>query len=217
MQKLRIFLADDHAVMRAGLKLLINSQPDMEVIGEAGTGKAAYQEAKRLRPDIVLMDLSMPETDGAQATEALKSACPEIKVLVLTVHEDEGYLRLLLKRGASGYVLKSAIAEELVFAIHRVMEGGIYLDPKLSEKLVDSAVRKLPSEATDEESLLSEREMEVLRLIAWGHSNAEIATQLHLSVRTVETYKERLMKKLGLRSRTDIVHYAVRRGWLHDS
>ncbi len=217
MTPLRVFLVDDHAVMRAGLKLLINSQPDMKVIGEAGNGREACRHVKDLAPDVIVMDVSMPEMDGAQATDCVKQRCPEVKIVVLTVHEDEGYMRLLLKRGASGYVLKSAIAEELVYAIHRVVEGGIYLDPALADQLVDSTVRHPSNEETGYKGHLSERELEVLRLIAWGHSNTEIAAQLSLSVRTVETYKERLMKKLGFHSRTDIVRYAVRRGWLQDS
>jgi DNA-binding NarL/FixJ family response regulator len=213
MNKFRVFLADDHAIMREGLRLLINMQPDMEVVGEAGNGRAACQQVRELRPDIVVMDLSMPEMDGMQATEAIKGSCPEVKILILTVHEDEDYLRLLLKKGASGYLIKSAVADDLARAIRRIMEGGLYLDPSLTERLVQSSMG-ITAEHPRQESELSEREAEVMRLIAWGHTNVEIAEQLHLSVRTVETYKARIMEKLHFNSRTDIVRYALRRGWL---
>jgi DNA-binding NarL/FixJ family response regulator len=213
MNMIRVFLADDHAIMREGLKLLINMQPDMTVVGEAGNGRLAYQQVRELKPDVVVMDLSMPEMDGVQATEAIKGSHPQVKVLILTVHEDEDYLRLLLKKGASGYVVKSAIADDLATAVRKVMNGGIYLDPALTEKLVQITVGK-PAEHNHAESELSDREFEVMRLIAWGHTNVEIAEQLHLSVRTVETYKGRIMEKLGFQSRAELVRYALRRGWL---
>jgi DNA-binding NarL/FixJ family response regulator len=216
MKKLRIFLADDHAVIREGLKLLVNAQPDMEVIGEAGNGKDAVQKARELKPDVVVMDVSMPELNGVQATERLKQARPDVKVVALTVHEDENYLRQLLKAGASGYVLKRAAADELTRAIRTVAEGGVYLDPTLAGKVVDGYVRKPSSESDSSASYHSDREAEVLRLIAWGYSNKEIAAQLHLSVKTIETYKTRLMEKLNLHSRADIVRYALRQGWLQE-
>lgn len=212
--KLRIFLADDHAVLRKGLYFLINSQTDMEVVGEAGDGREACQKARELQPDIVVMDLSMPNVDGYQATADLKQACPQIKILVLTVFEDTDSLHLLLKSGASGYVLKSMVAEELTQAIRRVASGGVYIDPMLVGRLVDSTMRKKPSGSGMTTETLSSREIEVLRLLAWGHSNAEIAEQLHLSVRTIETYKTRSMEKLSLHNRVDIVRYAVQQGWL---
>lgn len=212
--KLRVFLADDHAVLRKGLFFLINSQTDMEVVGEAGDGQEACQKARELQPDVVVMDLSMPNMDGYKATTALKQVSPQIKILVLTVYEDTDSLHLLLKSGASGYVLKSTVAEELPQAIRRIASGGVYIDPMLVGRLVDSTVRKTPSADGSSTEALSHREIEVLRLLAWGHSNAEIAEQLHLSVRTIETYKTRSMEKLGLNNRVDIVRYAVQRGWL---
>jgi two-component system response regulator NreC len=217
MSKLRVLVADDHAVVREGLKSLVNAQPDMEVIAEAGNGREACRQAKDLMPDVIVLDLSMPEMDGAQATGVLKRLCPQTKVLVLTVHEDEDYLRLLLKKGASGYVLKRAAAEELAFAIRKVTDGGIYVDATLTEKLVSNQPRRAYSRQQGSAYALSEREIEVLRLLAWGHSHAEIAGQLHLSVRTVETYKARMMEKLNLRNRTDIIRYAVCRGWLKNA
>jgi DNA-binding NarL/FixJ family response regulator len=216
MTKLRVFLADDHAVVREGLKSLINAQADMEVIGEAGDGRTACEQVLPLRPDVVVLDVSMPEMTGAQATERLRLECPEVKVLALTVHEDKGYLRQLLEAGAVGYVLKRAAAEELIRAIRTVAGGGVYLDPALAGKVVGGFVRKPAGKGAPEESALSEREVEVVRLVAAGHSNKEIAGRLDLSIKTVETYKARSLEKLGLRSRADLVRYALQRGWLQD-
>jgi DNA-binding NarL/FixJ family response regulator len=217
MAKLRVYLADDHAIVRAGLKALINSEPQMEVSGEAGDGRTACQEVQELQPDVVVMDVSMPQMNGAQATAQLKQACPSVKVLALTVHEDKGYLRLLLEAGASGYVLKRAAAEELIHAIRTVAAGGVYLDPALAGKVVGSFVRAPAGKSVLEGGDLSDREVEVVRLIAAGHSNKEIASRLSLSVKTVETYKARSMEKLGLDSRADLVRYALQRGWLQNA
>ncbi len=217
MTKLRIFLADDHAVVREGLKSLVNAQPDMEVIGEAADGRTAWEQAKACQPDIVVMDLSMPQLNGAQATERLKQACPQVKVLALTVHEDKGYVHQLLQAGASGYVLKLAATEELIHAIRIVAAGGVYLDPTMARKIVVNYMHKPSLGEAVQRSQLSERETEVLCLIAKGYTNKEIAAQLDLSVKTVETYKIRLLKKLDLCSRADIVRYALRQGWLQDT
>src|SRR4051812_35595392 len=203
MTNLRVFLADDHAVVREGLKALINAQPGMQVSGEAGDGRTACQEIEMLQPDVVVMDVSMPGMNGAQATAQLKQTCPHAKVLALTVHEDKGYLRQLLEAGASGYMLKRAAAEELIHAIRAVAVGGVYLDPAIAGKVVGSFVRKPSAKGVSEEGDLSDREAEVLRLIATGYSNKEIAGQLTLSVKTVETYKARSMEKLGLHSRAE--------------
>ncbi|HLN27946.1 MAG TPA: response regulator transcription factor [Gemmataceae bacterium] len=217
LTKLRVFLADDHAVVREGLKALVNAQPDMEVSGEAADGRSVYQQVQQLQPDVVIMDVSMPEMNGALATEQLKQARPRVKVLALTVHEDKGYLRQLLEAGASGYMLKRAAAEELIRAIRTVAAGGIYLDPTLAGKVVGSFVRNPTGKGGSEGIELSERETEVLRLIAAGHSNKEIAGRLNLSVKTVETYKARSMEKLGLRGRAEIVRYALQHGWLQNA
>ena len=217
MTKLRIFLADDHAVVREGLKSLVNAEPDMEVIGEAADGRTAWEQAKACQPDIVVMDLSMPQLNGAQATERLKQACPQVKVLALTVHEDKGYVHQLLQAGASGYVLKLAATEELLHAIRIVAAGGVYLDPTVARTIVANYMHKPALGAAVQRSQLSERETEVLCRIAKGYTNKEIAAQLALSVKTVETYKTRLLKKLDLRSRADIVRYALRQGWLQDT
>jgi two-component system, NarL family, response regulator NreC len=216
-EKLRIFLADDHMVVREGLKALINAQPDMIVIGEAGDGQTAWQQARDCHPDVVIMDISMPELNGVQATEMLKRASPTIKILTLSVHEDTSYLRQLLAAGAAGYILKHAAADDLIQAIRMVAAGGVYLDPALAGHVVARYVR-VPAVAsallgTD----LSERETEVVQRIAQGYSNKEIGTQLNLSVKTVETYRARAMDKLGLESRAALVRYALERGWLHSS
>jgi DNA-binding NarL/FixJ family response regulator len=186
----------------------------MEVIGEAADGQAALDAATKLRPDVVVMDISMPGLGGAKATERLKQTCPKVKVLALTAHEDRGYLRLLLEAGASGYVLKRAAAEELVHAIRTVAAGGVYLDPSMAGKVVGGLVRKQGAKETLQSADLSEREEEIVLLIAQGYSNKEIAGRLSLSVKTVETYKARSLQKLGLRGRTDLVRYALQRGWL---
>ena len=217
MTKLRVFLADDHAVIREGLKSLVNAQPDMEIVGEAENGRLAWQLAKALEPDVAVMDVSMPELNGVKATEILTRECPKIKVLALTVHEDQGYLRQILKAGAAGYVLKKAMAEELIHAIRTVAAGNTYIDPVLANNVVRGYLRDESVKDRLLRSDLSARETEVLRLIAWGYSNKEISAQLSIGTKTVETYKARLMDKLELRSRVEIVLYALHQGWLKDS
>lgn len=209
---IRILLADDHSVVRAGLKALIDAQPDMEVVGEASDGAEVLVSAATICPDVVVMDLSMPRLNGLEAAQQLRERSPLPRVLVLSVHEDATYLRRALEAGAVGYVLKRAAAESLIGAIREVGSGKIYLDPALGAALAESVVgnRKVVGEL----AALSEREGAVLRLIAQGYSNKEIAAQLDLSVKTVETYKARAMEKLNLGSRVDIVRYATERGWL---
>jgi DNA-binding NarL/FixJ family response regulator len=213
MSNIRVLLADDHAVVREGLKALIDRQQGMEVVGEAVDGPSAIALTAELDPDVVVVDVSMPELNGAQVTTRLREARPDRKILALTVHEDKGYLRLLLEAGAAGYVLKRAAASELVQAIRAVAAGGTYLDPTLAGSVVDDFVHPAPQREQNGVEL-SEREAEVVRLIALGYSNKEIASRLKLSVKTVETYKTRSMEKLHMRSRVDIVQYAARRGWL---
>lgn len=216
MNKLRILLADDHVILREGLKLLIDAQPDMEVVGEADNGRIALQKCKALQPDILVMDVSMPELNGMKATERLSETEPKIKILILTVHEDVAHLRQLLQAGASGYVLKKAATYELINAIRVIANGGTYLDSSLAGKVVGGSARKPVLKGAAQGSDLSERETEVLRNIAFGYSNKEIADKLKISIKTVETYKTRLMEKLELHSRSEIVRYALRRGWLDD-
>lgn len=213
MAKMKVFIADDHALVREGIKLLISAQPDMIVVGEAGDGESAAREVRRLVPDVVLMDVSMPLLGGAVATERILTSCPQVCVLALSAHDDEAHVRQLLNSGAKGYVLKKAIAEELTGAIRTVARGGTHIDPTVAGSIVQGYLN--PAQAS-ESDVLSVREQEVLVHIAWGYANREIADKLHLSVKTVEGYKTRLMEKLSLRTRSDIVRYALRRGWLQE-
>jgi len=214
MSKLRIILADDHGVVREGLKSLINGQSDLEVIGATGDGASACQMAEELRPHVVVMDVSMPGMTGDRAAARLKENCPEIKILALTVHEDKEHLRRLLAAGASGYLLKLATGEELLRAVRVVAAGGVYLDPAVAGKVVGELVNEPERSAPAQEARLTEREAEVILRVARGFSNKEIAAQLDISVKTVETHKLRSMEKLKLRSRADVVQFALKRGWL---
>ncbi|HHW78391.1 MAG TPA: response regulator transcription factor [Xanthomonadaceae bacterium] len=216
MNKLRVFLVDDHAAMREGLKLLINAQPDMEVIGQAGDGRTALQRVPESRPEVVVMDISLPVLNGVQVTEGIKRLYPGVRILALTRHRDLGYLRQVMQAGASGYVLKQAAADALVGAIRTIAAGGTYLDPELASRVMNGYLGRQPSKEVSQQAELSEREVEVIRLIAWGRSNKEIAAHLGISVKTVEYHKSRAMEKLSLHSRTDIVRYAVQQGWLQD-
>ena len=214
-QKLRILLADDHAMLREGLAMLIDAQDDMEVVGQAANGREAVQLAKTLNPDIVVMDVSMPELGGAEASEQIRDNCPDVRVLALTRHADQGYLRRLLQAGASGYVLKKSAADALINALRVVAGGGTYLEPTLAGAVVERALGS-PGKVRQDRDMLTLREEEVLRWIAWGRSNKEIAASLAISIKTVESYKASATQKLGLRSRSDIMRYALARGWLSE-
>ena len=207
-------LADDHAVVREGLKALINAQLNMIVVGEAADGEAACRMTRELNPDVLVIDLSMPVLGGAEATARVRRECPGVKVLALTVHEERVYLTQLLRAGASGYVLKRAAAAELVRAVHTVAAGGTYIDPSMAGSLVEGYLDGEDISSQPARGPLSERERDVLKRIARGFSNKEIAGQLGLSVKTVETYKGRVAEKLGLHSRVEIVRYAAKHGWL---
>jgi DNA-binding NarL/FixJ family response regulator len=213
MRKLRIFIADDHVVLREGLALLIDSQHDMEVVGQAADGRALVQQTQDCQPDVVIMDVSMPG-GGAQATAQLHQACSNVQVVALTRHSEPGYVRQLLQAGARGYVLKGAHAEELLEAIRAVAAGGSYLDSTLTGRAVHAFVRTQTENTAAPATDLSEREADVVRLTAYGYSNKEIAAQLGISIKTADTYKARAMEKLGLHSRAALVRYALQRGWL---
>lgn len=217
MNKLRILLADNHVMLRQGLKLVINAQPDLKVIGAAGDGQAALQLALELQPDIVVMDVSMPVLNGSEATRRLKKALPQIKVLALSRHTDASYLQQLLRAGTDGYLLKRSDAEEVLHAIRAVIAGGPYLDQAIAGKLITNRSGRLSQRSLEKAGTLTEREAEVLRLIALGHSNKEIAARFELSVKTIEAHKANAMSKLELRSRVDIVRYATLCGWLFDN
>ncbi|WP_437730102.1 response regulator [Sorangium sp. So ce1335] len=213
MTKLRIFLVDDHPIVRDGLKALIDAQPDMTVVGEAADGLSAVEAVTQLEPDIVLMDITMPKLGGAEATARIKRARPAVQVVALTGYEDKVNVQAVLQAGASGYVIKMARAAELVRAIHAVAEGGVYLDPAMAAHVLSSVAGRGTGDAGASADL-SEREAEVIRMVAEGHAIKEIAARLDLSARTVETYKVRAMEKLGLKSRADTVRYALQQGWL---
>jgi DNA-binding NarL/FixJ family response regulator len=215
MTPLRIVLADDHPIVREGLKSLVDADDEMRVVGEAGDGEAAYERVRELHPDVLVMDLSMPRLSGVRVAERVSAEWPAVKVLALSVHEERGYVTRALQAGASGYVLKRAAADELVRAIRVVAGGGVYLDPLIAGKVIGPRQADRPAAPrARRRPRLSARELEVVRRIARGFSNKEIATELGLSVKTVETYKARSMEKLGLASRVEIVRFAVRNGWL---
>jgi len=213
---LRILLADDHVTVRHGLKLLIEAQPDMKVISEASDGKVAMQNTLALKPDVVVMDISMPGINGLAATRALKQKHPNVIIVTLTRHGDDAYVQELLRAGVDGYVLKQSAPNQLIQAIRAAASGGQYIDSTLTARMTARLLGRA-DKAAKPVGELTERESGVLRLIASGYSNKEIANQLSLSVKTVEAHKANAMRKLGLRGRIDIVKYAVLQGWLDNA
>jgi len=216
MSKIRVMLVDDHAMLRAGLQMAVNSQPDMEVVGQASNGRDVLEQAQSCRPDVVLMDISLPDVGGAEMTELIRQELPAVRILAFTRHGDPSYLRRMLQAGASGYILKNADASALLQAIRVVAAGGAYIDPVLAGSLVETVINRGGGAGSAQVALseLTSRERDVLRLIAWGRSNKEIATQFGISIKTVEYYKSQATEKLQLHSRTDIVRYALTQGWL---
>jgi two-component system response regulator NreC len=215
---IRVMIADDHAILRSGLKMLINSQADMEVVSEASNGEQAVQAARETKPDVALMDLTMPPAAGTSAIQEIARAFPGTRVLVLTMHDDPAYLRAVLAAGAWGYVLKRSVDAELLAAIRAVRRGGIFIDPGMASVFVqDLLVRRGGKDRSGKDQpkkILSDRELQVLGLVARGFSSPQIAKQIFLSVKTVETYRSRFAGKLGLRTRSDIVRFAVQMGLL---
>jgi two-component system, NarL family, response regulator NreC len=207
----RVLIVDDHAVVRAGLKLLVDAEDDLEAVGEAGSAREAIFQARTLEPDLILMDVVMPDGSGIDAVPTLLHERPETKVLVLSMQDDPRYVREAFAVGASGYVLKEAADTELVAAIREVAGGGRYVHPELGARLVSAQAE---AERRAEEDPLSDREREVLRLLALGHTNQEIAKQLYISVRTAETHRAHIMQKLRLSSRAELVRYALAQGLL---
>jgi len=217
----RVVLADDHAVLRAGLKALLDAEPDLEVVGEAEDGIECIEKVVALSPDVVLLDINMPRCNGLSALEQIRTKAPDSRVLVLTMHDDIEYLRRVLTSGGSGFVLKQAASDELLSAIRTVHQGGVFLHPEHARVLADERTNEdtasyapLDDKQARFQSL-SDREAEVFKLIALGHRNTEIAEMAHLSVKTVETYKSRLMHKLGVTSRAALVRYALELGILN--
>lgn len=215
-ESIRIILADDHTLLRKGLRALLRSEPDIEVVAEASDGAEAVRACQRLKPDVVLMDLSMPGLDGLQATAQIRELGLETRVLVLTMHNEEDYLLRVLEAGGAGYVLKQSADTELVHAIRAVHRGDAFLYPSGVRMLLQNYLRRTRSTAAEQEPrpALSEREEEVLRLTAEGFSNQEIGRQLYISPKTVDTYRQRIMEKLGLHHRSELVRYALNRGLL---
>jgi two-component system response regulator NreC len=214
--KIRVLIADDHAILRSGLRLLVNAQADMEVVAEAPDGEQAVQAARETKPDVALLDLTMPRLGGMRALQEIVRTCRETRVLVLTMHDDPAYLRSVLAAGSSGYVLKRSVDAELLAAIRAVHRGGTFIDPSLANVLVQDVLAKRGAKAPRIRpvSILSDRELQVLRLVARGYSSQQIAKQILVGVKTVETYRSRLAQKLGLKTRSDLVRFAVQMGLL---
>lgn len=212
-ERTRLIIADDHAIVREGLVSLLEAEQDLKVVGQAGTGKEALSLAREHRPDLALLDVTMPDMNGLEATRQIKQELPEVEVLVLTMHEEEAFFFEALRAGAAGYVLKGAHSDELLTAIRAVRGGGIHLSPNLAGELVRDFVERHPEPSMEDP--LTPREREVLTLIAKGYSNSEIAEQLTLSINTIKTHRSRIYDKLDLHDRASLVGYAVRRGLLH--
>lgn len=212
----RIFLADDHAVLRSGLRLLIDNQPDLEVVGEAGDGIDTLEQVPRLQPDVILLDLHMPGLDGLRTLPRLCQVAPNSRVLILTMHDDVSYLQEALQAGAAGYVLKQAVDTELLMAIRAVLRGERPVHPAMTQKLIESMSEPQQTSAANPWEALSDRERDVLRLVALGYTNAEIATELYISVKTVETYRARGMEKLEVETRAQLVKSALKHTILND-
>lgn len=217
MEKTRVLLVDDHMVVRIGLRALIDSELDLTVVGEAVNGVEAIAQATALSPDVIVMDISMPVMDGLEATRRIRAELPACQILILTVHAQERYLFPVLKAGGAGYVLKSTVDTELLDAIRTVAQGGAFLYPSATKLLLEDYLTHLRSDTPpDAYESLSEREREVLKLLALGHTAKEVADKLALSPKTVETYRVRIMEKLNLNSRVDLVQYALARGLLSE-
>jgi DNA-binding NarL/FixJ family response regulator len=209
---IRILIADDHGLLRAGLRTLLNAASDLTVVGEVADGEEAVRLSLTLRPDVVLMDISMPGIGGIEATRRLVAQRPGVRVLILTVHEDRSLLREALQVGAAGYILKRAVESELITAIQAVTRGDLYVHPAMTRALLENTIP--PKKVLVEVERLTQREIEVLRLIVQGHTNRQIADVLSLSVRTIESHRANLMDKLNLRSRVELVRYAAQHGLL---
>lgn len=214
MAPIQILIADDHHLVLAGLRALVRDDPSIEVIGEAADGPSALRLATELKPDVIVLDLSMPGMNGVRVVQALRVQLPDCHILILSVHEDRAYLRRLLEMGVSGYVLKRSAPEELVAAIRAVAAGGIYLAPAIAGMVVGRGAPPGTGRRFDCSTALSARESEVLQLAAAGYTNKEVSLRLHIGVKTIETYKARAMEKLGLDTRAELVRYAIVKGWL---
>jgi len=211
---LRVVIVDDHAVLRTGLRLLLDAESDIEVVGEAGNGQQAIPLVQEIKPDVIILDLTMPGLGGLNTLEELRRLFSFCRVLVLTMHKDEGYLRRALAAGAMGYVLKQSDDQELLVALRAVARGEIYVPPALAPSLLGNLIPHPVGTVDSPKGTLSEREEQVIRLVAQGYTSQEVAEQLHLAVTSVETYRSRAMQKLELRGRVQLVQHALQVGWL---
>jgi two-component system response regulator NreC len=210
---IEVLIADDHAIVRTGLRALINSEPSMQLVGEATGGYEAIELVGKNHPDILILDLSMPDLDGIEVTKRIKTQFPEVCVLILTIHEDEALLKAALKAGAGGYILKHAAEAELISAIHTILRGDLYVDPSLVRRLLTDETPPVAAQSRSAE-VLTPREIEVLKLIVQGYTNRQIGEELNISVRTVESHRANLSEKLGVRSRVELVRYARENGFI---
>ena len=214
MDVIEVLIVDDHAVLRAGLRMLLDAETDIEVTGEAQNGAMAIEMVEDLTPDVVVLDISMPGLSGSDAISAILKGCPTTKVLILTMHSDVIYVRQMFQRGAKGYVLKSAADTELITAIRKVYTGGVYIESSLAGEFVTDLLAMPDASKAGAPKPLSDRELEVLKHIAYGYSNRETAEKLHISVKTVETHRRRIMEKLEFATRAELVRYAIQNGIL---
>lgn len=213
-KKIRLLLADDHRVLREGLKHLLKQNAELEIAGDYDDANQLCENAKKLNPDVIILDFSMPNSKPADTIHTLLKDCPQARILMLTMYDDLAYLNLCLEAGAAGYILKASPTTDVVQAINTVVNGGVYIDPAMARKLAERVVRRKDSISNTVVDTLSERETEVLRLVARGNTNKEIADLTHISEKTVETYRARAMEKLGLSKRSDLLRYALSMGWL---
>ncbi len=214
MNQLRILLVEDETIVREGVKALINAKLDMQVVGEAADGVSAVQLAQHLQPDVIIMDVQMPRMNGAEATRQIRSVSPSSRIVALTMFDDKSYVRELFESGVSGYVVKRSAVQDLIRAVRVVAENGTFFDPIIQTQVLTRPLPNSDPSAPPTGAELSEREIQVLRMIAEGYSNKEIAERINISVKTVETYRTRAMEKLNLRNRVEIVRYAILCGWL---
>jgi two-component system response regulator NreC len=215
-KKIRVLLADDHRMLREGIRALLERQEDIQVVGEAADGREAVRLTTQLCPDVVVMDVSMPMLNGIEATRQIRRDCPDVRVLILTVHESEEYVAQLLVAGASGYIIKRAAGDELVSAIRAVQQGEAFLYPSIARVVIEDYVRRLQAgTGLSAQEVLTDREREVLQLIAEGYTNREIADLLHLSIKTVQNHRSKIMNKLDLHDRGELIKYAIQQGIIH--
>lgn len=212
MAPIRVLVVDDQQMIREGIALILKSHPDIEVVGEASDGREALDRVEETRPDVVLMDISMPHLNGIDATVLVKRRFPQVKVLTLTVHDAEGYILQLLRAGASGYIVKKAAGDELVEAIRSVYRGDYYLHPTVTRQVIQEYMRHMQEGTRYPEDVLTERERQIVQLAAEGYKNREIAEQLGISLKTVETHRANIMQKLNISDRVELVRYAIRSG-----